>query len=122
MDEFVTTNWLFFTPLDNLSFLGGLLDIGLLVPTVLMFAYTFRLNEIQVFYHEQLGDTDDQNDEAKHTVFSKYLEDNSFTISFKILLYLIVKLLKLNCLLEWVQTKRAEWKKSQAVSVRDPTP
>ena len=51
IDEYITTNWIFFTPLDNLSFLGGLLDIGLLIPTVLMFAYTFRLNEIKVFYH-----------------------------------------------------------------------
>ena len=54
LDEIQTTNWIFFTPLDNLSFLGGLLDIFLFIPSVLMFAYTFRLNEINVFFFHQV--------------------------------------------------------------------
>lgn len=52
MDEVITTNWVFFTYLDNLSFLGGLLDISLFFPFFLMLAYTFRLNEINTFFHQ----------------------------------------------------------------------
>jgi len=51
-DEQESTRWIFFTYIDNLSFLGGLLDILLLVPSILMLGYTFRLNEISVFYHQ----------------------------------------------------------------------
>ena len=52
-DSYFTTSWSFFTYIDNLSFLGGLLDIALLVPSILMMVYTFRINEINVFfYHE----------------------------------------------------------------------
>ena len=52
MDELVTTDWKFHTPLDNLSFLGGLLDIGFLIPSIIMLVYTFRLNEINVFFFQ----------------------------------------------------------------------
>ena len=52
MDELVTTDWVFHTPLDNLSFLGGLLDIGFLIPSIIMLVYTFRLNEINVFFFQ----------------------------------------------------------------------
>lgn len=54
MDELVTTDWKFHTPLDNLSFLGGLLDIGLFIPSIIMLIYTFRLNEINVFFFQQM--------------------------------------------------------------------
>ena len=54
LDEQLSTKWIFYTYIDNLSFLGGLLDIILLFPTVIMLGYTFRLNEINVFFHEQL--------------------------------------------------------------------
>ena len=53
-DELESTKWIFFTYIDNLSFLGGLLDILLLFPSIMMFGYTFRLNEINVFYHQQM--------------------------------------------------------------------
>ena len=51
-DELETTNWIFFTYVENLAFYGGLLDIFLLVPSFLMFGYTFRLNEINVFKYQ----------------------------------------------------------------------
>ena len=54
IDELVTTTWKFHTPLDELSFLGGLLDIGFLVPSIIMVIYTFRLNEINVFFFQQI--------------------------------------------------------------------
>ena len=50
-DEKILTTWKFFTYVDNLSFLGGLLDITLLIPSFLMIAYTFRINEINVFFY-----------------------------------------------------------------------
>ena len=54
-DETVQINWIFYSYIDNLSYLGGLLDIILLVPAVVMAIYTFRLNEISVtFYTAQL--------------------------------------------------------------------
>ena len=53
-DELESTKWIFYTYIDNLSFLGGLLDILLLFPSIFMFGYTFRLNEINVFYHQQM--------------------------------------------------------------------
>ena len=53
-DEHESTRWIFYTYVDNLSFLGGLLDILLLLPSALMFGYTFRLNEINVFYFQQV--------------------------------------------------------------------
>ena len=43
VDELIQTNWIFYTYIDNLSFLGGLLDIALLVPSFLMIAYTYSL-------------------------------------------------------------------------------
>ena len=49
-DEKIQTNWIFYTYLDNLSYLGGLLDIGFLVPWAIMIGYTFRLNEYSVFF------------------------------------------------------------------------
>ena len=54
VDEAVRTKWIFYTYIDNLSFLGGLLDISLLVPSFLMIGYTFRLNEINVFFYQQI--------------------------------------------------------------------
>ena len=53
-DEKILTSWKFYTYIDNLSFLGGLLDIFLLIPSFLMMAYTFRINEINVFFYEQI--------------------------------------------------------------------
>lgn len=53
-DQFQSTSWKFFTYIDNLSFLGGLLDISLLIPSFLMAAYTFRINEINVFFYHQV--------------------------------------------------------------------
>ena len=53
-DELETTKWIFYTYIDNLSFLGGLLDILLLFPSIIMFGYTFRLNEINVFFYQQM--------------------------------------------------------------------
>jgi hypothetical protein len=50
VDELVTTDWLFYNYIDNLSFLGGLLDILLLVPKAIMVIYTFRLNEINILF------------------------------------------------------------------------
>ena len=51
-DEKISTTWKFYTYIDNLSFLGGLLDITLLIPSLLMLAYTFRINEISVFFYQ----------------------------------------------------------------------
>ena len=51
-DEIIQTSWKFFSYVDNLSFLGGLLDILLLIPAGLMIAYTFRINEINVFFYQ----------------------------------------------------------------------
>ena len=51
VDEAVRTKWIFYTYIDNLSFLGGLLDISLMIPSFLMIGYTFRLNEINVFFY-----------------------------------------------------------------------
>jgi hypothetical protein len=51
VDELISINWIFFTYLDNLSFLGGLLDIALFIPSIIMIGYTFRLNEINVFFY-----------------------------------------------------------------------
>ena len=51
-DELETTKWIFYTYFENLAFFGGVLDIFLLVPSFIMFGYTFRLNEINVFYYQ----------------------------------------------------------------------
>lgn len=51
-DEKIQTTWKFYTYIDNLSFLGGLLDIAFLIPSFLMLAYTFRINEINVFFYQ----------------------------------------------------------------------
>ena len=51
-NEVYQTTWKFYTYIDNLSFLGGLLDIGLLVPSFIMILYTFRINEINVFFYQ----------------------------------------------------------------------
>ena len=51
-DELETTSWIFYTYFENLAFFGGVLDIFLLVPSFIMFGYTFRLNEINVFYYQ----------------------------------------------------------------------
>ena len=48
-DELIQTKWIFFTYIDNLSFLGGLLDIALFIPSIFMLAYSFRLGQIQMF-------------------------------------------------------------------------
>ena len=49
-DETIQTNWIFFTYIDNLSSLGGLINIGFLGTIILMRVYSFRLNEINVFF------------------------------------------------------------------------
>ena len=51
-DELIQSKWIFYTYIDNLSFLGGLLDIFLLVPSFVMICYTFRYNEINVFFYQ----------------------------------------------------------------------
>jgi hypothetical protein len=51
VDELVSINWIFYTYTDNLSFLGGLFDIALFIPYIIMIGYTFRLNEINVFFY-----------------------------------------------------------------------
>lgn len=106
LDELVSTKWIFYTYIDNLSFLGGLLDIILLFPTVIMLGYTFRLNEINVFFHEQLiknwshsngiqtdGKIMDWNnpENSNYTAYSKYILRNYLTISYKILFYVAIK-------------------------------
>jgi hypothetical protein len=50
VDELITTDWLFYNYIDNLSFLGGLLDILLLIPSGIMIIYTFRFNEINILF------------------------------------------------------------------------
>ena len=52
-DETIQTNWIFYTYLDNLSLLGGLMNIGFLGTWIFMFGYTFRLNEINVLFFQQ---------------------------------------------------------------------
>ena len=105
MDEIITTNWVFYTYLDNLSFLGGLLDISLFVPFFLMMAYTFRLNEINVFFYQQVmkkwieGEDDKENlktlNKNPHSKYSKYILNNYFTISFRIAFHMIADKLHL---------------------------
>lgn len=51
-DEKIQVNWIFFTHIDNLSFLGGLVGLGFRFAGVLMIAYTFRLNEINVLFFQ----------------------------------------------------------------------
>lgn len=53
MDEIVTTNWVFYTYIDNLSFFGGLLDISLFIPYFFMLAYTYKLNDVNMFFYHQ---------------------------------------------------------------------
>lgn len=51
LDKLDSINWIFYTYIDNLSFLGGLLDIVMLLPSFVMLVYTFRINEINVFFY-----------------------------------------------------------------------
>ena len=98
------TSWRFFTYIDNLSFLGGLLDIAILIPSFLMIAYTFRINEINVFFYQQIMKNFDSKTEHfgqpkadelqnywknPHTKYSKYIIDNYFFISFKVALAIV---------------------------------
>lgn len=53
-NERIVTSWKFYTYIDNLSFLGGLFDVSFLIPSFLMIAYTFRINEINVFFYQQI--------------------------------------------------------------------
>ena len=102
-DEKILTNWKFFTYIDNLSFLGGLLDISLLIPSFLMIAYTFRINEINVFFYQQIMTKISKEDlgakknlkSDPHTKYSKYIMDNYLTISFKVAFGIICNILKL---------------------------
>ena len=52
-DESIETKWIFYTYIDHISFIGGILDIWLSLPIGLMLIYTFKLNEINVFYYQQ---------------------------------------------------------------------
>lgn len=100
VDEAVRTKWIFYTYIDNLSFLGGLLDISLLVPSFLMIGYTFRLNEINVFFYQQImgkwndGQKRQDKDQIKkldvnpNTKYSQYILDHYFLISFKVGMYI----------------------------------
>ena len=100
VDEAVRTKWIFYTYIDNLSFLGGLLDISLLIPSFLMIGYTFRLNEINVFFYQQIMEkwNDDQKDKGKleklnvnpNTKYSQFILDNYFWISFKVGIWIVI--------------------------------
>lgn len=126
MDEIVTTNWVFYTYLDNLSFLGGLLDITLFVPFFLMLVYTFRLNEINAFFYQQVikkwieSENDEKNntilEKDPHSKYSKYILNNYFTISFKIAFYMAAEKTGLiKCFAKCSKKKKAtpELKKSK---------
>ena len=92
------TKWIFYTYIDNLSFLGGLLDISLLVPSFQMIGYTFRLNEINVFFYQQIMEkwNDVQKDKNlikkldvnPNTKYTQYILENYFWISFKVGIYI----------------------------------
>jgi hypothetical protein len=104
-DELISTKWIFFSYIENLSFLGGLMDISLLIPSVIMIGYCFRINEINVFFYHQIMSKWkwDQNikfnfnDRANsmtvwknpNTKYSEYILNNYFLISFKVGLYIV---------------------------------
>ena len=113
-DELITINWQFYTAVDNLSFLGGLLDIGFLIPWIIMVGYTFRLNELNVFFFQQVmkkwKDTSslDQKEvlgQEVHTKYSRYIMENYFWISFKIAFALAVKGTRLKDFYEYLKGK-----------------
>ena len=58
--------------------MGGLLDILLLFPSIMMFGYTFRLNEINVFYHQQM--IEGQNKKGKNDYGHECNHNKSFSI------------------------------------------
>ena len=87
-----------------------------------MFGYTFRLNEINVFYHQQMIER--QKDDGPKKVsfrkisdltklfdretnnvsdYTKYIADNYFWISYKTLFYVIADGMKLTKLYDWVK-------------------
>ena len=98
-DQIQSTSWTFFTYIDNLSFLGGLLNTSLFIPSVLTAAYTFRINEINVFFYHQvmsklhiakdLHMKKTFNSVDKHTKYSKYILNNYVTLPFKIAFYIM---------------------------------
>ena len=133
-DEKILTSWKFFTYIDNLSFLGGLLDISLLIPSFLMIAYTFRINEINVFFYQQIMKNFDAQtkgelhiDEVEklkkdpHTKYSKYIMDNYFLISFKVALAILAVNMKLPELYDTLKKKVVEWRMKKNVSDRSHT-
>ena len=126
-DEKILTYWKFFTYIDNLSFLGGLLDISLLIPSFVMIAYTFRINEINVFFYQQVmkkfdaktkklnADEVEKLDSDPHTKYSQYIMDNYFIISFKVALGILAIKLNLPKLYRKGLRKFKEWRNKKNV-------
>jgi hypothetical protein len=52
LDELITTKWHFWTYIDNLGLLGGVLNIAIFIPKIIMLIYTFKLNEIMLFFQQ----------------------------------------------------------------------
>lgn len=97
-DEIITTNWVFFTYVDNLSFFGGLLDISLFMPYFLMLIYTYKLNEVNMFFynlamkkwikqHKSTGLLDGIGEKNSQSKYQKYILNNYGCISLKLCLY-----------------------------------
>ena len=53
-DEVITVNWTFYTYIDNWSFWGGLLDFYSYAPIFFVALFTFRNNEINVLYYQEI--------------------------------------------------------------------
>jgi hypothetical protein len=49
-DELITTKWHFYSFMENLSFLGGVLAFAIRVPSIIMLIFTFKLDEIMTFF------------------------------------------------------------------------
>ena len=86
-DELIETKWIFFTYIDNLSFLGGLLDIALFIPSIFMAIYSFRLGQIEVFDAYLHIKKDDPNISQRYEVkeielLHTYLKNNYYWIQF----------------------------------------
>lgn len=110
MDEIITTNWVFYTYVDNLSFFGGLLDICLYIPAVFMLVYTWKLAEVNMFFYYQamkrwIKDHDKKmknnvvvGDKYPRSKYQEYILDNYGLISAKLGIYSVAQFFKLhNC-------------------------
>ena len=130
-DEQILTSWKFFTFIDNLSFLGGLLDIMFLVPSLIMIAYTFRINEINVFFYQQVmknfqaGSKSTNVDDVKkldkdpNTRYTRYIMDNYSIISFKVAIGVAMINLKLPEIYKYLKKKFQNWKNRSKNGVKD---